>query len=109
MDSLAARLLERRKRLNMSQEELAFRVGVSQRQISHYEHGKHEPTASVLNKLATELDTTTDYLLGRTKRPERDVREAGDLDSEERDIILFFRSQPPEQRRKIINAIKALA
>ena len=62
--------MERLKRLregkNMTQVRLAIELGVSQETISGYEIGKAVPPADMLIKLANVLDTSVDYILGRT-------------------------------------------
>lgn len=75
----------------MSQEQLAHQVGTSQRQISKYENGKNEPTAHVLDSLADALDTTADYILGRTDIIERPMRDYSDLDMDERAVVKALR------------------
>jgi transcriptional regulator with XRE-family HTH domain len=102
------RIFQRRKQLGMSQEELAGRIGTSQRQISKYETGKNDPTAEVLNSLADALDTTTDWLLGRTDIPERSLRGVGDLSEDEAEIIRILRKNF-NQRDIIMNIVKQFA
>lgn len=100
------RISQRRKLLKMSQEELAYRVGTNQRQISRYERGENDPTADVLIKLADALDTTTDWLLGRTDIQDRPLRGADDLNDLEKDIVRVVRTKTPEQRQRIVEIIK---
>lgn len=59
-------LIKLRKENNMSQSELANKLGVSQQTVSKYEKGTREPDIATLLKLADILNTTTDYLLGRS-------------------------------------------
>lgn len=46
---MGARLQAERKRLGLTQEELAFVVGVSKRTLASYEAGSREPGAALLN------------------------------------------------------------
>lgn len=59
--------MERLKKLriekNISQVRLSVELGVAQETISAYERGKAIPTPENLKKLATFLNTSTDYLL----------------------------------------------
>lgn len=55
-----------RKELNMSQAELAEKLGVSQQTISKYERGTREPDNETLVKLAGIFNCSVDYLLGKT-------------------------------------------
>ena len=47
-----------------SQPDLAKRVGVSKGMISIWENNINEPKATYLRRLAIELETSADYLLG---------------------------------------------
>lgn len=58
------RIRTRRNELGIKQAELAKAIGVSQPTLSEYENGKYEPDSVTLRKLAKELDTTVDYLVG---------------------------------------------
>ena len=63
------RLAEIRKKKELSQYELADRLGFSRGQIANYEQGKREPDYETLQKLADFFNVSTDYLLGRTDEP----------------------------------------
>lgn len=54
----------RRKALRLEQPDLAMRVGTTATQISRWENGKQEPTASNLRMLAIALGLSADELLG---------------------------------------------
>lgn len=60
------RIKELRKKRNITQVRLSIAAEVSQETISAYESGKAEPKMEKLIKIADFLNTTTDYLLGRT-------------------------------------------
>lgn len=68
---LYERLRQARKEKNMSQEELAKAVGFSLSTERRWESGEREPRASVVSKIASILDVTTDYLMGSSdiKKP----------------------------------------
>lgn len=59
-------LKELRKEKKLTQTELASKLDISQKSYSNWESGKAEPTLDNIIKLANILDTTTDFLLGRT-------------------------------------------
>ena len=48
----------------MSQQEVASKIGVSQRAVSKWLRGETEPTATNLFNLAITFDVSSDYLLG---------------------------------------------
>lgn len=106
MSIFGSRVLQRRKQLNLSQEELALRIGVSQHQISKYERGKNNPTAEVLNALADALGTTTDWLLGRTEITDLPIRGTGDLDDLELKLIRLIREKPRDERMKYVDFLE---
>lgn len=47
----------------MTQQQLAEAAGLTQKDISRYESGKHEPGALTLKKLAQALECSMDYLV----------------------------------------------
>ncbi|KGL45645.1 hypothetical protein EP56_03815 [Listeriaceae bacterium FSL A5-0209] len=63
---LGNRLKNLRKSLNMTQEELANKIGLSRSAYSHLENERNEPDTETLNKLASFHNVTVDYILGRT-------------------------------------------
>ena len=65
MYPLADRLKEKRKKLSLTQEEIAKELQINRVTYLGYEKGQHEPDLKTLLKLAVIFDTTTDYLLGR--------------------------------------------
>lgn len=91
----------------MNQEELAYQIGTNQSQVSRYERGENDPTGDVLTKIADALNTTTDYLLGRTESPEREVVE-DNLDPIESEIVRLLRNQSEDARKQALNVIKAM-
>jgi len=64
---LPKRLKELRTKYNLSQKEVAKRLGVSPSVISSYETGERTPSTEVLLSLACLYKCSTDYLLGREK------------------------------------------
>ena len=63
------RLKELRKSRGMTQQKLASELSMTQKRISHYEIGDHEPNFVALIKIADYFDVSVDYLLGRTDNP----------------------------------------
>lgn len=57
-------IADRRKALNMTQKQLADRLGVTDRAVSRWERGVGAPEISLLPPLAAALNITTDELLG---------------------------------------------
>lgn len=65
MTSFSDRLKNLRKKNQLTQQELADKVGTNRVNITKWETGRTEPTLENVVKLAKILDTTTDDLLGR--------------------------------------------
>lgn len=64
---LGEKIAEQRKKLGLSQEELAEKLNISQKSISKYELGNRKPQYKVLVRMAEYFGVTTDYLLGLAK------------------------------------------
>ena len=63
------RLRAARSTRNWSQSDLAERASLPTSSIAHFETGSRKPSFDTLRRLATALEVTTDYLLGRVKDP----------------------------------------
>lgn len=61
------RLLREQK--NMTQEQLAKLVNLSQQTIDHYEKGRAKPNIDTVSLFANVFNVSTDYLLGCTDDP----------------------------------------
>ncbi len=62
------KLYELRKKNNLTQEGLAKKLNVSKQTVGSWERGRTEPSIDIINELSTILNTTTDYLLGKTEK-----------------------------------------
>ncbi len=65
MNIFCKRLAEQRKMNNMTQREVAQKLGIAQPSYIRYENGKAEPTIENLIKLADVFDVSIDFLCGR--------------------------------------------
>lgn len=105
------RLQSLRTRRNLSQDELAKRAGLQATAVSHFETGTRKPSFDNLRRLADALETTVDYLMGRTNEPESVVTEGDqlfrdfqNLTAEERefarDFMASLAKKSKERKRK---------
>jgi transcriptional regulator with XRE-family HTH domain len=62
----AARLAIARSRKNLTQAELAFKIGWCTSAVSHHEAGRRTPSVANLWLLCDALKVSADWLLGRT-------------------------------------------
>ena len=70
---LGERIKNRRMELDMSQEELAHRLGLkSKSTVCKVEKGDDNLTTGTVRKYADALDTTPSYLMGWEDKPEQD-------------------------------------
>lgn len=102
MSVLGDRIRQRRLELQITQEALAEAIDKDQKQIWKYESGRNTPSATVLGQIADELETTTDWLLGRTDDRNRPLRNMDDLDELEREILLILRGKKATEREKYL-------
>lgn len=65
----AQRLKARRIELDMSQDDLADKIGTSKQVISRYETAKRSPKVSIANDIASALGVSINYLFGETENP----------------------------------------
>jgi len=86
MEIVSKRMLELRRSLNLSQMKLAKALGLAQSAINRYEHNQASIPVNVLLKYADYFDVSSDYILGRTDKPEG----------------LIFRNEPELLKRKAI-------
>ena len=61
--NFAEKMIELRRQQNLSQQDLADRLGVSRQAVSRWETGAVQPTADSVRGLAQVLQVSTDYLL----------------------------------------------
>ena len=67
-----------RKAKGVTQAQLAEAVHVESTNVSKWESGNSEPNKSVLSRLASYFNVSTDYLLGRTDNPLPNIVDLGD-------------------------------
>ena len=64
MEAFKDRLKDLREEKELSQSKLAILLDIGQGNVSRWENGTQEPTASNIIKLSRFFGVTTDYLLG---------------------------------------------
>lgn len=67
------RIRDLREDNDLTQTEIAKKLGTTQRQYSRWETGAQEFPTHLVIKLADIYKVTTDYLLGRTEDPHRTI------------------------------------
>lgn len=104
------RLKELRMEKGLSQQDLGDAIGVTKVSICGYENGTRIPNIEKLACLAEELETTTDYLLGREVKiiDENDRTYVGSISYEDIGLILELRHYP-NLYNKLVKDVKRSA
>ena len=92
---------KKRKEKNLTQEQLAERIGVSNKTISKWETGKCMPDYSVVKILCEELEITVEELMDGEEREEKGVYAYND----QHIIDLLRRTKELEQQKNILYGI----
>ncbi len=109
------RIKASRESKNISQGELARRLGVSQPSVSDWENGKSEPSVDNLRALAVELDVWFEWLTtGRGSRaysPQvqqvpQEYRVQPDPPDDERDLQAIYRRLEPGRKAALLDFLK---
>ena len=101
MDQLATGkfILRKRKEKNLTQEQLAEKLGVSNKTISKWETGKCMPDYSIVRSLCAELEITVVELMDGEETEEKSVRTYDDVQI----MDLLRRTQELEKPSRAIN------
>ena len=96
---LGKRIKQLRKANNLTQADLAERIGVSLGAVKHWEQGRGEPNAAALIAIAVLFNVSTDYLVGRSalsslviedESTQKIIEVVNDLPQEHREALLQY-------------------
>ena len=96
---MKSKLKDFRKKLNITQKEIASQLGVSFQTYSSWETERTEPSAEMLKKLADFFGVTVDELLGRSS----DTQLFDDARVERPEILDIFAQLTPAQQENLLN------
>ena len=107
---MIANLKQLRTEKNISQQQLAALLNVSQQSINKYENHETEPNLDTLISMADYFDTSVDYLIGRTNIRHK-IEHINTCDLNDRELVLFdYYRQLSEQKRICLeNVARTLA
>ena len=94
-------ILQKRKEKNLTQEQLAEKLGVSNKTVSKWETGKCMPDYSVVKNLCEELEITVAELMDGEAAEERSVRAYDD----EQIMDLLKRTQDLEKQKNLLYGV----
>ncbi|MBU9710525.1 helix-turn-helix domain-containing protein [Evansella tamaricis] len=104
-DSINERIKNRRKELNLSQADLAKKVGLKPPAISQYESGARKPSYEALRKLSFALEVNTEYLVSGIDKNQTELP----INSLERVILKVIHSLPSNDKEKLLDYATFLA
>ena len=85
--TLGKRIMENRKKLGLTQDQLAEKLGVTAQAVSKWENDQSCPDITMLPKLAEIFGTTTDTLLGWQAQPVHQAEVVSDDEDDDEDEI----------------------
>lgn len=105
MTELGNRIQEERKKLGLTQAQLAEKIGVSHTQMARYEIKGVQPPADTLKNLAELFNTSIDYLV------RGDKAEQAKESLKDSEILAQFKKLdqlPEEEKKSILKVLSAL-
>ena len=94
-------ITKKRKEQNLTQEQLAERLGVSNKTISKWETAKCMPDYAVVKKLCEELNVTVSELMDGEENDEKSIRAY----DEEQILDLLRRTQELEKQKVMLTGV----
>lgn len=95
---IAHNLINLRKQLKITQQQVATKIGISQQTYAAYENGTRTPPTDILTLLADYYKVTTDFLLNRNDK----------INNEETKLLNLFSTLSNENKLKVIEYIEFL-
>ena len=96
--TIGSYIAQKRRAQNLTQEQLAEKLGVSNKTISKWENGKCMPDYSIIQKLCTALHVTLSELMDGEDAADSSVRAYGDAQI----LDLLRRTQELERQKDIL-------
>ena len=97
--TLGQRMTDLRKKKKLSQNVLGKRAGTSGDIIGRYERDEVKPSIEIASKISDELDTSLDYLMGKTEV---------ELDKSIINRVVAIQNLPSEDKAHILYALDGL-
>lgn len=110
MKKLGSRIVGLRQEQSVTQISLAKAIGITKSMLSKYENEINVPKADVLGEIATQLGTSTDYLLGKTENPAPIIKDETwiQLRENEYQLLTIFRTLNEENKIRTKERIECL-
>ena len=108
-----SRIREIRKKKKLTQEYIADKLGMGRSNFGHIENDRVTPSSSDLKIIADLLDTTSDYLLGKSNDSSKHIDKPESLDDVinmdtflQKNVVFKGRSLTEEQKRRVSDLIR---
>ena len=103
------RIAELRKEKRLNQVGLALKLNVSQKMISAYENGSHQPSIDTLINLSKLFGVSVDYIIGNSniRTPAEKFSKDG-LSQNEIELLNIYKQLDKEKQQKAIGMLLAL-
>lgn len=110
METLGSRIKDLRLKQGMTQKQLAEKIGIREATLSRYENNKRDTQWEILGKIAEQLNTSCDFLLGLSDDfiPKHLIDDNGFLNEEHLDLILQYEKLSEENKIRIKERIRVL-
>ncbi len=92
-----------RKYRLMTQEELAKAAGVSLASLKFWEQDRSQPKGASVKKLASALDVSTDYLLGKSDDPVDRTKHPAPISDNKVEFIDEVINMPEDQFKRLLS------
>lgn len=80
-NNLAIRIVDLREKANMTQTELAKKMGFDKSTMSKVENGTRKVSSDELRKFSSIFDVSADYLLGNGNKPAEKIADLADKET----------------------------
>lgn len=111
MNTIGERIVFLREECDMSQKELAYAIDIAPTSLSRYENNLYEPKAEILLRLASALNTTSDFLLGLTdvyKKAQAGGQKPQGITAVEHRLLSSYRKLDHENQIRVLERIDTL-
>lgn len=104
------RLIECRKKLEITKQEAARRMNMSQPAYLRYESGERKPSIHVMQTMASVLHTSVEYLIGESDSPApTSYIVSKDTNPELFHLILEYEHASADERKRLLEYAKCLS
>lgn len=103
------RIAELRKEHNLNQVGLGMKLNVSQKMISAYESGIHQPNIDTLKRMAKLFNVSVDYIIGNSNiRYPAEVFSKENLSDDEVELLNLYKTLSFDKKKAALGIIFAL-